>query len=237
MFRTFSKTRASSAPDLSLEASSDFGPTVVLGRGPSVACFVNVSITFRTVIIANFTSKDLQFPGLSDKISEAENLIFMGNRAEHIPSRRSVSSLPLTAVAWSSLHKRFGRKRKRIIGRLSGLGRKVQSLPSDFSPEIFDRTNNAGMCSVALAASRSNKVHIFGIDFYETGFSNVPNSVGWPHLKEMSKYGAELVEHFEWITKKFPDVEFHLTTQSSRISRRSGNFSVYPCNTATNEEN
>ena len=176
------------------------------------------------------------FPGLSKKIEEAEFLVFMGNGGEYIPSRKSISSLPLVAVIWSSLHKSFGHNRKRIIGRLSGLGRKVQSLPMDYPPAIFHRTNNAGLTAVALAALRSTEVHIFGIDFYETGFLTAPDFVGWRgDLSKMSGYGSELISHFEWLTTKFPDVKFHLTTQATRMGRQYSNLSVTHYSRASDE--
>lgn len=217
--RLLHKVNPTHWPDLNLNEAENLGTIAVLGRGPSASAFTKSDRKYDAVIAANFLESDFVFPGMAEKISETGYLIYLGNRAEdHVPVS-VLRDLPLATVAWTGLHRSFGSQRKRISGRLSGLGKKVQSLPLDFTPALFEKTSNAGLIAVALAAMRAKEVDIFGLDFYETGYLSTSEAESWGRedLAGMVPYGESLVERFEGLVRHFPEVKFHLFTQSVKV--------------------
>ena len=208
-----------SAPLIDLQLKKTWGRVAVIGRGSSASAFISSGKAYQTVVICNFLDIELEHPGMLTRLQESGAVIYLGNRAEEIPSMTLASQLPLSAVTWTGLGGVWALGRRRLIGRLSGLGLTVQDLPDDFTPAMFERSRNAGLVGITLAALRSREVDLFGFDFYEGTYLTTGSlEKAWGTAKlsySREDYGRTIKERFLKIISDFPDTFFEIHTSAN----------------------
>jgi len=206
------------APLIDLKLEKDWGRVAVIGRGSSASAFISSGQAYQTVIICNFLDIELGYPGMLTRLQESGAVVYLGNRSETIPSMKLAMKLPLSAVTWTGLSGVWASDRRRIIGRLSGLGLTVQNLPDDFTPTMFEQSRNAGLVGITLAALRSKEVDLFGFDFYEGTYLTGSLDEGWGNAKlsySRKEYGRNIKERFLRIIADFPGTYFEIHTSAN----------------------
>lgn len=188
----------------------DWGHVAVLGRGASVSLILAAGSRYHVIILCNFEDADLQDAELLDFLSK-QKLIVLANIVEPVFSSRLLRRLNVVGVVWAGFmdgRSYKGRKRKRLSGRLNRVGREVEGLPPDFSAALLQRARGTGILGVALAALRSSKVDVFGVEFYTSDYITGPVEDVAPDARELKEKSAALRASFSEVTRFFESTHF-----------------------------
>lgn len=185
----------------------DWGHVAVLGRGASAALILSEKKNYDLVLLCNYENADLQDSEFLDYLS-SQRLVLLSNIEESTLSPGTFNLLTVVAIVWAGWTDGRG-KRKRVVGRLNSYGREVEGLPPDFDFGLFQLVRNTGILGVALAAFRSSKVDVFGLEFYTTDYiSGTFDHIAGSEARELARASAELKAAFAKIIKFFKSTNF-----------------------------
>lgn len=154
----------------------------VLGRGKSCELFVAEAQKqdFSAVILCNFEDRELASSDLCDAIRRVPYVILLTKLEEPSLSFRLAKSLGVNMAAIvrrehpplieGSAAWKDNPLRRRRVWRLNRLGLPVQPLPKQLSPRLESKGMGTGIFGVAMGSVLSDKVEMFGIEFYRTDY-------------------------------------------------------------------
>ena len=219
-------------PFLKYKKPVRFKNIAVLGKGESVKFFVNNYHVRRKdidlIILTNYQKNDLLSFELKKYITDIP-IILLGNITEPLLYLSNVSNLTIYEVI---VQRFYPGKTKRDA--LTGLEMLRQNFKMDSysfkvkylnkyirnfikrNPQI--KTNsNCGIIGTILACSyKPENLYVFGIDFYETGYFNMPllKKMDLKEKKELLSMKEKFKELFYVIIKNHKNIRFKIFTLS-----------------------
>lgn len=192
---------------LRISEKADWGHVAVLGRGRSARLIELSEEHYDHVLLCNYRDEELRESGFLDYVSK-QKLIVLSNIEEPVFSSRILRRLNVVGLVWAGFLDGRLPGRKRVVGRLNRVGQKVSGLPPDFEIAIYQIAQNTGNIGVALAALRSSRVDVFGIEFYTTDYIRGPSEKRAMSELELLQQGTKLHDAFEELLEAFPRTYF-----------------------------
>ena len=206
---------------LSLE-SQDWGAVAVIGRGNSAIeiCFDNTD--YNLVILCNFTKGDLSDSMLLRRLQQFKSVLVLENRSEHTLSCRQINSLNVSGVMWAGFSDERIPRRRRVSGRLNRMGLVVKDLPNAMSAEAYLLAKGTGNLGLALAATFSQNVTSYGLDFYRSDHLRLQKTdkLG-SGFRQREDFGNKIELATQAILNFYPNTSFKMITQGNPSLRGS----------------
>lgn len=199
--------------------SKDWGSVAVLGRGSSLARYLNGETHYDTVIAVNFIS-ELENEAFQSRFGLIKRLILLYNLKEKGPAPSSVRNLSNAILMLTVFHDKRIEDRSRKSFSLDKLGKPIFPMPSELSADLFRLGNNSTLFALCIAGLKSQKIDIFGLDFYESEpmFLHARDEWIMSESDPLVRYSELMKEAFGAVISEFPRTEFRIFTQGNVVS-------------------